>query len=66
MGKIKRWVRQVYEFAINPNISFYFGVPVDVASERILAGRPKLKYYEAGVDRFVGIFSQIYMTKLIP
>src|SRR5262245_32729617 len=45
-----RWVRQVYEFAIKPNITFYFGVPVDVASERILAGRPKLKYYEAGMD----------------
>jgi dTMP kinase len=25
-------------------------VPIDVASERILAGRPKLKYYEAGMD----------------
>jgi dTMP kinase len=45
-----KWVRQVYEFAIKPNITFYFGVPVDVASERILAGRPKLKYYEAGMD----------------
>jgi dTMP kinase len=45
-----RWVRQVYEYAIKPNITFYFGVPVDVASERILAGRPKLKYYEAGMD----------------
>ncbi len=47
---VYRWVRQVYEFAIKPNITFYFGVPVDVASERILAGRPKLKYYEAGMD----------------
>lgn len=45
-----RWVRQVYGFAIKPNITFYFGVSVDVASERILTGRPKLKYYEAGMD----------------
>ena len=45
-----KWVREVYGFAVKPDITFYFGVPVDVASERILAGRPKLKYYEAGMD----------------
>ena len=45
-----RWVREVYDFAVKPDIAFYFGVPVEVASERILAGRPKLKYYEAGMD----------------
>jgi len=45
-----RWVREVYDFAVKPDIVFYFRVPVEVASERILAGRPKLKYYEAGMD----------------
>jgi dTMP kinase len=45
-----RWVREVYDFAIKPDLVFYFRVPIDVASERILAGRPKLKYYEAGMD----------------
>jgi len=45
-----RWVRKVYEFAVKPDIIFYFRVPVDIAVERILAGRPKLKYYEAGMD----------------
>lgn len=45
-----RWVRKVYEFAVKPDIIFYFKVPVDIAVERILAGRPKLKYYEAGMD----------------
>jgi len=45
-----KWVREVYDFAVKPDIVFYFGVPVGVASERILAGRPKLKYYEAGMD----------------
>ena len=45
-----RWVKEVYDFAVKPDITFYFGVPVEVASERILAGRPKLKYYEAGMD----------------
>jgi dTMP kinase len=44
------WVRKVYSFAVRPNIAFYFRVPIDVAMSRILVGRPKLKYYEAGMD----------------
>ncbi|MDA8054073.1 MAG: dTMP kinase [Thermoplasmatales archaeon] len=45
-----RWVRKMYDFATRPNVTFYFDVPVDVAVKRILTGRPKLKYYEAGMD----------------
>lgn len=45
-----KWVCKVYDFAIKPDVVFYFRVPVDVAVERILVGRPKLKYYEAGMD----------------
>ena len=44
------WVRKVYDFAIKPDIAFYFRVPLDTAMDRILSGRPKLKYYEAGAD----------------
>ena len=44
------WIRKVYDFALKPDITFYFRVPVDVAAGRILSGRPKLKYYEAGMD----------------
>jgi len=44
------WVKKVYEFAVKPDITFYFSVHVDIAVERILSGRPKLKYYEAGMD----------------
>lgn len=44
------WIRRLYSFARKPDIVFYFQVPVDVAVNRILAGRPKLKYYEAGMD----------------
>ena len=44
------WVRHVYSFAIKPDITFYFQVPLDVAMERILSGRPKIKFYEAGMD----------------
>src|SRR5579863_3328825 len=44
------WVKKVYDFAVKPDVAFYFKVPVDIAVDRILVGRPKLKYYEAGMD----------------
>jgi len=44
------WVRKIYSFAIKPDITFYFRAPIDTAINRILAGRPQLKYYEAGMD----------------
>ncbi len=44
------WVRNLYSFSIQPDLAMYFRVPLDVAVERILAGRAKLKYYEAGMD----------------
>jgi len=44
------WVRKVYSFAEVPDITFYFRIPPQVGMDRILEGRPKLKYYEAGMD----------------
>ena len=44
------WVRKVYDFALKPDLAFYFRVPIDISMDRILSGRPKLKYYEAGMD----------------
>src|SRR5438105_13711625 len=49
-GVSRRWVRNLYQFAIDPNLAFYFRVPLDVALGRILGGRDALKYYEAGMD----------------
>lgn len=49
-GVHPQWVRKAYDFAIRPDLSFYFHVPLEVGIERILSGRPKLKYYEAGMD----------------
>ncbi len=49
-GCSPRWLRNLYGFAPVPDITFYFCAPLDVAVDRILAGRPKLKYYEAGMD----------------
>jgi len=44
------WLRNLYRFAPVPDITFYFRAPLDVAVDRIIAGRPRLKYYEAGMD----------------
>src|SRR5436305_12392094 len=49
-GVGRRWVRNLYRFAIHPSLAFYFRVPLDVALGRILGGRNALKYYEAGMD----------------
>ena len=44
------WVRDLYSFAPEPDLAFYFKVPLEVSIDRILTGRPRLKYYEAGMD----------------
>jgi dTMP kinase len=44
------WVKKVYDYAIKPDLVYYFRVPVEIAADRILSGRPRLKYYEAGMD----------------
>jgi len=44
------WVRRVYNFAVKPTVAFFFRAPLEVAIDRILSGRPSLKYYEAGLD----------------
>ena len=49
-GVSRRWVRNLYRFAMQPDLSFYFRVPLEVALGRILGGRDALKYYEAGMD----------------
>lgn len=49
-GCSPKWICKIYNFAVKPDIVFYFRIPVDIAIERILSGRPKLKYYEAGMD----------------
>lgn len=44
------WVRGNYAFAVRPTVAFYFRVPLEESLRRIMSGRPKLKYYEAGLD----------------
>ena len=49
-GVDRRWVRELYSFAVKPDLAVYFRVPIDVSVERLLARRVKLKFYEAGLD----------------
>ena len=49
-GCDRAWVRDLYRFAVRPTVAFFFRAPLDVAIDRIVSGRPELKYYEAGLD----------------
>jgi dTMP kinase len=51
------WLRNLYGFSRQPDITFYFALPLEVALGRILDGRPRLKYFEAGMD--LGLASDI-------
>ena len=44
------WVRGVYNFAAQPDLTFFFKADLEVSLNRILEGRPKLKFFEAGMD----------------
>ena len=49
-GVDPRWVKDLYSFAVKPDATFYFKVPLDVAVNRIVGAREKIKFYEAGMD----------------
>ncbi|HEX8652712.1 MAG TPA: thymidylate kinase [Pyrinomonadaceae bacterium] len=49
-GCDRAWVRETYKFAVKPTVAFFFRAPLDVAIDRIVSARPRLKYYEAGMD----------------
>jgi dTMP kinase len=49
-GVHRQWVRDLYSFAVRPDLAVYFRVPIDVSLDRLLARRVKLKFYEAGMD----------------
>ncbi|HEY6211318.1 MAG TPA: thymidylate kinase [Vicinamibacterales bacterium] len=49
-GVDRQWLRELYSFAVRPDLSLYFRVPIEVSVDRLLARRVKLKFYEAGMD----------------
>ena len=44
------WVRGNYSFAARPDLTMFFKADLEVSLNRILEGRPKLKFFEAGMD----------------
>jgi dTMP kinase len=53
-----KWVRGIYNFAALPDMTFFFKAQLEVSLQRILDGRPQLKYFEAGMD--MGLSSDPY------
>jgi dTMP kinase len=49
-GVDRQWLRELYSFAVKPDLALYFRVPIDVSLDRLMARRVKLKFYEAGMD----------------
>jgi len=49
-GCLPDWVRGIYGFAALPDLTFFFNAQLEVSLQRILDGRPELKYFEAGMD----------------
>lgn len=49
-GCSPRWVRGVYNFAALPDLTFFFKAELETSLNRILSGRPELKWFEAGMD----------------
>ena len=49
-GVDRQWVRELYSFAVRPDLTLYFRVPIDTSLDRLMARRVKLKFYEAGMD----------------
>jgi dTMP kinase len=44
------WIKDVYRFAVRPDLAIYFHISADQSLERILSNHPRLKYYQAGMD----------------
>ncbi len=49
-GVHPKWVRSLYGFAVQPDLTMYFKVPIEYSIDRLLGRRVKLKFYEAGMD----------------
>src|SRR5271156_1847944 len=49
-GCLQEWVRGNYSFAAQPDLTMFFKADLEVSLKRILDGRPKLKFFEAGMD----------------
>jgi len=48
-----KWIRQIYSFAIVPDLAFYLRLDTEVLAKRVLAAKG-LNYWESGMDLRLG------------
>ena len=58
-GEESEWVKNLYEFAPEPDLVFYLDMPVDILLKRII-GTTGLDFYESGRD--VGFSTDFYKS----
>ncbi|HEY3235250.1 MAG TPA: hypothetical protein VGJ84_11045 [Polyangiaceae bacterium] len=49
-GCLPGWLRNLYTFAPVPDVTLFYRAPLEVSLDRILRNRPRIKYFEAGMD----------------
>ena len=68
-GQNKDWVLQLYDFAIEPDIVFYFKTPLEMALERMTQEEKEKDFYESGMDIGFGpnnfVALRHFQTKLL-
>lgn len=57
-GVKPEWVRKIYNFAPEPDLTFYLELPVDILLKRIIAKNKGLDYFESGRD--IGLSTDFY------
>src|SRR5436305_13360597 len=50
-GVDRQWLRELYSFAVRPDLTLYFRVPIDVSLDRLIARRVKVNVYASVVGR---------------
>jgi dTMP kinase len=59
-GADPAWVRKLYGFAIEPDLVFYFKMPLESLLRRIITTRGGLDFYESGRD--IGMSTDLYQS----
>ena len=44
------WLRELYEYAVKPDLTFYLDLPLHMALERVFESREQITWFEAGMD----------------
>lgn len=59
-GADPAWVRELYKFAVEPDLVVYFKMPLEPLLRRIITTRGGLDFYESGRD--IGMSTDLYQS----